>query len=93
MGTELSVEVEALPNDEAAFGKMAERYRRELQVHCYRMLGSFEDAEDLVQETLLRAWRGSQTLSTLHDRNGTLIKSVHGSLIGEEALLYRPQCE
>jgi hypothetical protein len=57
------------------------------------MLGSFEDAEDLVQETLLRAWRGSQTLSTLHDRNGTLIKSVHGSLIGEEALLYRPQCE
>jgi RNA polymerase sigma-70 factor (ECF subfamily) len=43
--------------DEAAFGAMAERYRRQLQVHCYRMVGSFDDAEDLVQETMLRAWR------------------------------------
>lgn len=44
--------------DEPAFAALVERYRHQLHVHCYRMVGSFDEAEDLVQETLLRAWRG-----------------------------------
>ena len=45
----------------AAFSELAERHRRELRAHCFRILRSAEDSEDMVQETLLRAWRGRGT--------------------------------
>ena len=42
--------------DTARFALITERHRRELQVHCYRMLANYEDAQDMTQETFLRAW-------------------------------------
>jgi RNA polymerase sigma-70 factor (ECF subfamily) len=48
----------ARAGDEEAFRELTESHRRELQLHCYRILGSVQDAEDALQETLLSAWRG-----------------------------------
>jgi RNA polymerase sigma-70 factor (TIGR02960 family) len=57
--------VRARNGDGEAFGRLTEPYHRELQVHCYRMLGSFHDAEDALQDTLLAGW---QRLDTFEDR-------------------------
>jgi RNA polymerase sigma-70 factor, ECF subfamily len=49
--------------EESAFAELVERHRRELRVHCYRLLGSYDEAEDLVQETFLRAWKGRDSFA------------------------------
>src|SRR5262249_19271550 len=64
----------ALRGDREAFAAATGRFRRELEVHCYRMLGSLEDAEDVVQETLLRAWRRRETFR----RESTLRAWLYG---------------
>ena len=57
MVTEATLE-RARGGDDRAFGELTDPYRSELQVHCYRILGSVQDAEDVLQETMLAAWRG-----------------------------------
>jgi RNA polymerase sigma-70 factor (TIGR02960 family) len=65
--------------DQARFGELSQRHRRELQVHSYRMLGNLEQAEDAVQEALLRAWKGRASFDSASDDWGR----------GARAWLYR----
>jgi RNA polymerase sigma-70 factor (TIGR02960 family) len=56
--------------EQQAFEARVERHRRELHIHCYRMVASFHDADDLVQETMLRAWRARDTFDTADVETG-----------------------
>ena len=60
--------------DEEAFTALIEEHRRELRVHCYRLLGSYDEAEDLTQEAFLRAWRAADTLTDVDNPRAWLYK-------------------
>jgi RNA polymerase sigma-70 factor, ECF subfamily len=75
--------------DESAFSELAERHRRELQLHCYRVLGSFEEAEDLVQETFLRAWRARESFEGRSSFRAWLYRIATNVCL--DALKHRPR--
>ena len=64
----------ARAGDELAFQELVAPHRRELQLHCYRMLGSLQDAEDVLQETLLAAWRGLERFEERASLRGWLYR-------------------
>jgi RNA polymerase sigma-70 factor (ECF subfamily) len=77
------------PINGSSFTRSVERHRRELHVHCYRMLGSFEESEDLVQETFLRAWRRRDTFQGRSSLRAWLYKIATNACL--DALDKRPR--
>jgi RNA polymerase sigma-70 factor, ECF subfamily len=75
--------------DEAAFERLVEPHRRELHAHCYRMLGSLHDAEDALQEALLRAWRGLGGLKDVQSLRAWLYRIATNASL--DALAKRPK--
>jgi len=79
----------ARAGDEREFSGLTEPYRRELMLHCYRILGSLQDAEDIVQETLLRAWRRLNTYEGRASLRAWLYKIATNACF--DALAKRPR--
>jgi RNA polymerase sigma-70 factor (ECF subfamily) len=75
--------------DRSSFTASVERHRRELHLHCYRMLGSFEESEDAVQETFLRAWRRRETFEGRSSLRAWLYKIATNACL--DALDKRPR--
>jgi RNA polymerase sigma-70 factor, ECF subfamily len=75
--------------DELAFSELADRHWRELHAHCYRMLGSREESEDLVQETFLRAWRWRRSFRGGSSRRAWLYRIATNACL--DALRRRPR--
>jgi RNA polymerase sigma-70 factor (TIGR02960 family) len=75
--------------DRSSFTASVERHRRELHLHCYRMLGSFEESEDAVQETFLRAWRRRETFAGRSTLRAWLYKIATNACL--DALDKRPR--
>jgi RNA polymerase sigma-70 factor (ECF subfamily) len=75
--------------DESTFAAAVEPFRAELQLHCYRMLGSFHESEDLTQETMLRAWRRRETYAARASVRAWLYKIATNACL--DALEKRPR--
>ena len=87
---ELELIEAARGGDEDAFRRIVEDYRVELHAHCYRMLGSLHDADDALQDTLLRAWRGLPEFAGRSSLRTWLYRIATNVCL--DALARRPRC-